>query len=205
MKRVITIVLMILAVLIVSAQDDMYFNKASDTSQPDTTAIKIYLTDAGAYEKKEVVQAEGTSTSLLFSRAMEFLSDWTGPDGNAKIGIDYSDKDTGTIIYKGRFSLGFKNVFLGDGWQRYANFTMKIRCKDGRAQVTVTVPTVTAIYNKNNMKIENTVHKLYNAILESKGKKRERGDVLMSDLLTTVDSIIDAIRIRLCETVEENF
>jgi hypothetical protein len=29
------------------------------------------------------------------------------------------------------------------GWDTWANFTLKIRCKDGRAQVSVTVPSLT--------------------------------------------------------------
>ena len=113
--------------------------------------IEINLTENGAYEKKEVVKVDSTKAIILFERAMIALSDWTGPDGKAKAGIDYQEKETGTVIYKGRYSLGFKNTFLGDGWYRYAEFTLKVRCKDGRAQVTIIVPSITAIYNRNGM------------------------------------------------------
>ena len=145
-------------------------------------AQDIKLTETGAYEKKEVVVVDSTKAIILFERAMIALSDWTGPDGKAKAGIDYQEKETGTVIYKGRYSLGFKNTFLGDGWDRYAEFTLKVRCKDGRAQVTVTVPTVTAIYNRNGMTRTNSVKKLSDAVQQSKGSKRERGEKLMNDL-----------------------
>ena len=39
------------------------------------------LNEAGADEQKEVVEVEGASAAVLFGRAMEALSDWTGPDG----------------------------------------------------------------------------------------------------------------------------
>ena len=50
--------------------------------------IEINLTESGAYEKKEVVKVDSTKAIILFERAMIALSDWTGPDGKAKAGID---------------------------------------------------------------------------------------------------------------------
>ena len=61
----------------------------------------IELTESGVYEKKEVVSADSVKAAVLFGKAMEALSDWTGPDGRSKAGIDYQDKESGTIIYKG--------------------------------------------------------------------------------------------------------
>lgn len=201
MKKTIFICLIGLVALTSYAQDDMYFDSQSNT--PPTDVSNIPLTDGGAYEKKEVVQVEGATASVLFSRAMEALSDWSGPDGKAKAGIDYHDKESGTVIYKGTFSLGFKNVFLGDGWNRYANFTLKTRCKDGRAQVTVTVPTITAVYTKNALKRESSTKELLDAVLKSKGNKRERGEALMADLTGTVDLMVAAMAKRLREGVED--
>ena len=160
-------------------------------------AQEISLTESGAYEKKEVVKVDSTTASVLFSRAMEALSDWTGPDGKAKAGIDYQDKETGTVIYKGNFSLGFKNTFLGDGWNRYANFTLKVRCKDGRAQVSVTVPTITAIYNKNGNRVEHSTAIWVDAVQKAKGAKHERGVKLIEDLTTTADGLVAAMSERL--------
>ena len=161
-------------------------------------AQDIKLTETGAYEKKEVVVGDSTKAIILFERAMIALSDWTGPDGKAKAGIDYQEKETGTVIYKGRYSLGFKNTFLGDGWNRYAEFSLKVRCKDGRAQVTVNVPTITAIHNKNGMSSTNSVAVWLDAVKKAKGAKHERGVKLMNDLTETADGLVAAM----CERIK---
>jgi len=163
----------------------------------NVNAQDIQLTETGAYEKKEVVVVDSAKAIVLYERAMIALSDWTGPDGKAKAGIDYQEKETGTVIYKGRYSLGFKNTFLGDGWNRYAEFSLKVRCKDGRAQVTVTVPTVTAIYNRNGMTRTNSVKVLLDAVKQSKGAKRERGENLIADITETADGLVVAMCERL--------
>ena len=160
-------------------------------------AQDIQLTETGAYEKKEIVVVDSAKAIILFERAMIALSDWTGSDGKAKAGIDYQEKETGTVIYKGEFSLGFKNVFLGDGWNRYANFVLKVRCKDGRAQVTVTVPQITAVYNRNGMKSSASTAQWVQAVKEAKGKKHERGVTLLNDLTSTVDGLAAAMAERL--------
>ena len=163
----------------------------------NVNAQDIELTETGAYEKKEVVVVDSTKAIILFERAMIALSDWTGPDGKAKAGIDYQEKETGTVIYKGVFSLGFKNVFLGDGWNRYADFVLKVRCKDGRAQVTVTVPQITAVYNRNGTKSSASTAQWVQAVKEAKGKKHERGIALLNDLTSTVDGLAAAMANRL--------
>lgn len=178
MKKVIFMMLMLTIVLSIDAQD-------------------IQLTETGAYEKKEVVVVDSAKAIILFERAMIALSDWTGPDGKAKAGIDYQEKETGTVIYKGRYSLGFKNTFLGDGWNRYAEFSLKVRCKDGRAQVTVTVPTITAIHNRNGMSSTNSVALWLDAVKKAKGAKHERGEKLMTDLIETADGLVSAMCERL--------
>lgn len=155
--------------------------------------IEINLTESGAYEKKEVVKVDSTKAIILYERAMIALSDWTGPDGKAKAGIDYQEKETGTVIYKGRYSLGFKNIFLGGGWYRYAEFTLKVRCKDGRAQVTVTVPSITAIHNRNGMTSTSSVAECLKVINNAKGAKHERGVKLMTDLTETADGLVFAM------------
>jgi len=161
------------------------------------SAQEINLTENGAYEKKEVVVVDSVKASILFGRAMEALSDWTGTDGRSRAGLDYHDKESGTVIYKGTFSLGFKNVFLGDGWERYADFTLKVRCKDGRAQVTMNVPSITAIYNRNGMKMSPSTAAWVKAVKESKGKKRERGEALLENMTSTADAIVAAMATRL--------
>lgn len=155
------------------------------------------MTPDGAYERKEVVTVDSVSAAVLYDRAMMALTDWTGPDGKAKAGIDYQNQETHTIIYKGMFSLGFKNTFLGDGWYRYANFTLKVRCKDGRAQVTLTVGTMTAIYNRGNIERSWTIAEIKESVMKSKGAKRERGETLLTDIVETADGIMAAMGAKL--------
>lgn len=171
MKKVFFIFALLLAKLTAGAQD-------------------IQLTSGGAYEKQEVVTVDSVSAAVLYDRAMMALTDWTGPDGKAKAGIDYQNQETHTVVYKGTFSLGFKNTFLGDGWHRYANFTLKVRCKEGRAQVTVTVGTMTGIYNRGNIERTWTIAEIKEAVKKSKGAKRERGEMLLADIVETADGIM---------------
>ena len=178
MKKVLFIFALLLATLTAGAQD-------------------IELTPDGAYEKKEVVTVDSVSAAVLYDRAMIALTDWTGPDGKAKAGIDYQNQETHTVIYKGMFSLGFKNTFLGDGWHRYANFTLKVRCKDGRAQVTVTVGTMTGIYNRGNIERSWTIAEIKEAAKKSKGARRERGETLLADIVETADGIMAAMGAKL--------
>lgn len=173
--------------------------------QLSAMAQTIEVNESGAYEKTEVVLVDSVSSGVLFGRAMEALSDWTGPDGNAKAGIDYQDKETGTVIYKGRYSLGFKNTFLGDGWSRYAEFTLKVRTKDGRAQVTVTVPKVTAVYSRNGTTREGTVAQLVSQVEKAKGAKGERGEKLLEDLTGTADGMVKAMAERLKNGADDDF
>lgn len=160
-------------------------------------AQTIELNESGAYEKREVVIVDSVSAGVLFSRAMEALSDWNGPDGKAKVGIDYQDKESGTVIYKGRYSLGFKNVFLGDGWRRYSDFTLKVKCKDGKAQVTVTVSTMTGEYNRNGMTRDWSLVELMDMVKKSKGNRKGRGEALLEDLVGTADGLVNAMCERL--------
>lgn len=181
MKKVTLTMLMLITGLLVNAQE-------------------IILNDKGAYEKKVVVSVDNTKASILYDRAMEALSDWTGASGKAQAGLDYHDRDAGTVIYKGHEYIGFKNVFLGDGWERYADFTLKVRCKDGRAQVTVTIPTITFVYNKNGMKRNYTAAEVSKAVEESKGKKKERGIVLLADIKELIETLSTDMSNRLNKT-----
>ena len=178
MKKALLAFVLLLATLTAGAQD-------------------IELTPDGAYEKKEVVTVDSASAAVLYDRAMIALTDWTGPDGKAKAGIDYQNQETHTVVYKGTFSLGFKNTFPGDGWNRYANFTLKVRCKDGRAHVTVTVGTMTGIYSRNNVERSWTIAEIKEAVKKSKGAKRKRGEMLLADIVETADGIMAAMGAKL--------
>lgn len=160
-------------------------------------AQEIELNDKGAYEKKNVVYVDSVKSTVLYDRAMVALSDWTGASGKAQAGLDYHDRDAGTVIYKGHEYIGFKNVFLGDGWERYADFTIKVRCKDGRAQITTSIPTITFVYNKNGMKRNFTAADVTKAVEEAKGKKKERGIALLADIKELIENISSAMSERL--------
>ncbi len=161
------------------------------------SAQGLELTESGAYELKDVVNVDGTSASILYDRAMIALVDWTGPDGKAKAGIDYQSQETHTVIYKGTFYLGAKNLALGSSVDRFADFTLKVRCKDGRAQVTVTVPTVTAVASVNGRRQTYTVEQLQKMVNEANGKSRSRGEVLMTNLKQIADGIMSSMIARL--------
>ena len=159
-------------------------------------AQDIELNDKGEYERKEVVEVSGATAATLYDRAMIALSEWSGPDGKAKAGLDYQNQETHTIIYKGTYYLGFKKLMMS-GWERYANFSLKVRCKDGKAQITVNVPTITGIY------LHNGVRKTYNInevldVKEKSGKKRaDRIEVLIENLRKNADALIAAMSDRL--------
>jgi len=122
MKKVLSIAIMLLMVMTVSAQEQLI---------------------NGAIEKKQVVMVDGVSADKLYVRALEALSDWAGAQGKSKIGIDVQDKDEGLVVYKGQLEMGFHKVNFMAGWEVYADFTIKIKCKDGRAQVSANVPSLT--------------------------------------------------------------
>lgn len=203
MRTIVITLALLMAGLSAGAQDDMYGIGQPDAKQAKGDSIDIKLTSSGAYERKEVVIVDGASAAVLYDRAMMALTDWTGVDGKAKAGIDYQNQETHTVVYKGTFSLGFKNIFLGDGWNRYANFTLKVRCKDGRAQVVVTVAQMTGIYNRGNVERSCTIAEMKEAVMKSKGAKRERGETLLAYIVETADGMISEMTEKLKATTAD--
>lgn len=119
---------------------------------PDVDSAAIIIKEKGVYEQKRVVKVGGAKASTLYRRAMEALSDWTGTEGRSKAGLDYCDKEEGIVTYKGEFYNGYRKLALGSQVPFFTDFTMKIRCKDGRAQITVTVPTMHAMLPNGQVK-----------------------------------------------------
>jgi predicted DNA-binding protein len=132
MKKVLLSMIMLMAGMVINAQ------------VPDIDSAAIIIKEKGVYEQKRVVTVDGAKASTLYRRAMEALSDWTGTEGRSKAGLDYCYKDEGIVTYKGEFYNGYRQLAFGQ-LPFYTDFTMKIRCKDGRAQITVIVPTMHAI------------------------------------------------------------
>lgn len=155
------------------------------------TAQGLPTKEDGSYEVKEVVTTDSVSAQVLYDRAMIALSRWS--EGNVEKNLDYHDRSAGTLIYKGIHSLGFKNVFLGDGWERYMNYSLKVRCKKGRAQVTLTVPTLLFVYNKNGVKQTYTTEQMNAAVASASGKKRERGQAILAEIKSYSESIVKAM------------
>ncbi len=175
MKKVLSIVALLLIGMMVSAQD-----------VPDIDSVANIIKEKGVYEQKRVVTVDGASASTLYRRAMEALSEWTGPEGRSKAGLDYCDKEEGIVTYKGVCYNGNKKV-LTTTTEIYTDFVLKVRCKDGRAQVTVTVPSMFLIL-PNGEKRSWSMHEVLNQMEEAKKKKGKKKDdqVSMREIVATL-------------------
>lgn len=104
----------------------------------------------GVYEQKKVVEVYDKTAAQIYVRALEVLSDWAGSQSRSKANVDVQDKDEGLIVYKGRIYMGYGKANMLYGWDTYADFTLKVRCKDGKAQLTMTVPSMTFQWDADN-------------------------------------------------------
>ena len=111
------------------------------TAAMAVNAQTVELTD-GVYELKQVVTVEGVKADGLYVRALEALSDWAGSQQQSKAQIDVQDKEEGLVVYKGQLYLGLNKINFMHGWNTFADFTMKVRCKDGKFQITTVVPSL---------------------------------------------------------------
>lgn len=111
------------------------------------------ILENGVYTCKCVKQQEGMSQSQLYLMAHTFLSDWVGPNSSSKNNIDFDDKESATIIAKGNYFLGFEKEMLY-GWDVYADFTISIKCKDGRFQVFTKIPTLSFWWTAGNVPVQ---------------------------------------------------
>ena len=117
----------------------------------------------GSYVYKFVQQAEGVSQNALYLRAHAFLSDWVGPNTNSKSSIDFDDKESATIIAKGTYFLGYEREMMY-GWNVYADFSVTIKCKEGRFQVMTKMPTMSFWWTAGNVPMQTI---LYNELYPS--------------------------------------
>lgn len=107
------------------------------------------LNESGVYELKVVEQYDSVKATTLYERSLVALSDVVGSYEKSKTNIDVAEKDAGMIVYKGELYLGFKKVNMMCGYETFANFTLKVRCKDGRVQYTLTVPSLHMYWSCN--------------------------------------------------------
>lgn len=101
----------------------------------------------GILECRQVVTVDSTPASKLYVRALEILSDWAGSQTRSRINIDVQDKDEGFIVYKGSEYIGYRKANMLYGWDTFADFTLKVKCKDSRAQIILTIPTMTFVWD----------------------------------------------------------
>lgn len=107
------------------------------------------LNESGVYELKVVEQYDSVKASTLYENSLIALSDVVGSREKSKTNIDVAEKEAGMIVYKGELYLGFRKVNMMCGYETFANFTLKVRCKDGKVQYTLTVPSLHMYWSCN--------------------------------------------------------
>ena len=201
MRKTFITLALLLVLIPAMAQDDIYEvnNRKNQKENSVPSNVDIQLTSAGAYEIQKVVCVDSTSASVLYDRAMMTLTDLTGSDGKAKAGIDYQNQETHTVVYKGKFEL--PGVYV-DCW---ADFTMKIRCKDGRAQLTVTVPMVEVNARSVQYGKSATIIELKQLTRQKNKKRRDRAIEWMRYIKKTAEGYMISMEDRLKGSDEEEF
>ena len=115
----------------------------------------------GVYETKTVSEVENLTADQLYLRTLEVLSDWAGSQNKSKANIDVQDKEGGIVVYKGSYYLGYRKQNLLYGWDTFADFTLKVRCKDGKIQVSASVPSMTFRWDATNETFTEPVSSFY--------------------------------------------
>ncbi|MBR1767105.1 MAG: DUF4468 domain-containing protein [Prevotella sp.] len=193
MKRVLLLIMLAAAVFSVNAQ----------VLSEDSAATIVK--EKGVFEQKKVVYVDSVKASTLYRRAMEALSDWTGTDGRSRAGLDYCDKEEGLVTYKGEFYNGYRKLLLGT-LPFYTDFTLKVRCKDGRAQVIVTVPTMHTVLN-NGKKRTWTVREIVDAqeSTTKKAKEKAKNKTNAISMREVVNLLLENMESALKQDKDEDF
>lgn len=106
-----------------------------------TFGQEVTFVDHDYLQIKEIVQTPNLTADQIYVNIQSLLSE-THPNTNCQFVIDYSDLKTGTIISKGKYYLGYKNVMSKHGYALLADYNLTIRIKEGRTQILIKVPTV---------------------------------------------------------------
>lgn len=88
-----------------------------------------------ALEYRTVVTFENTSATVLYSKALSAVSKISSKKMSSS--MDLKDDEGKHLIYKYTDFLGTKKK-----WEMYCDVILDIRCKDGRVQFIVNVPTL---------------------------------------------------------------
>lgn len=123
-------------------------------------AQDIQFNADGCYEVKKIVKADSVKAGTLYTRALEALSDWAGSQQKTKANIDVQDKDEGIVVYKGQLYLGYGKQNMLYGWDTFADFTLKVRCKDGKAQLQMVVPSLSYYWTADNTEYSAPINEL---------------------------------------------
>lgn len=110
-------------------------------------AQEITKNENGALELKQVVIVENATKNALFTNVRSMISDALPTSNNSKNSIDYSDLESGVIITKGLFYIGDAKGNFGCKWHIYDNYTMTVKVKDGKYQISIKVPSITLEYS----------------------------------------------------------
>ena len=173
MKKVLLSLMMLMTGMAINAQD-------------------ISLTPEGTYEVKEVINVENVSAATLYDRAVMALSDWTGASGKASAGLDVHERDAGLVVYKGHEYMWTKKQ-KRITYDVFADFTLKVRCKDGKAQITSTIHSMTAANKVFNLREAIQISSKDNDNEERKREIKERVEKVKS----IADVLLDAMSSRL--------
>lgn len=162
-----------------------------------TFAQDITLNPEKSLELKEVVQVEGMTKNDIYVAANSMLSNWI-PNANSKSSIDFADLETGTIILKGKIFLGFKKANMLYGYNNYAIINCTIRCKDGKYQVIIKVPSMEMEWSANQNPASETVpiEHLYPSfdgyktkLYQTKGSMKEFGPLIPEAMTNLMNAI----------------
>ena len=173
MKKVLLSLMMLMVGMTINAQD-------------------ISLTPEGTYEVKKVITVDNVSAATLYDRAVMALSDWTGASGKASAGLDVHERDAGLVVYKGHEYMWTKKQ-RRITYDVFADFTLKVRCKDGKAQITSTIHSMTAANKVFNLREAIQISSKDNDNEERKREIKERVEKVKS----IADVLLDAMSSRL--------
>ncbi len=158
------------------------------------------LNEEGVYEIKKVVVVDGVSANELYLRALEVLSDWNGSNFKSKSQIDVQDKDAGLVVYKGKIYNGFRlyNKLIKYGWDAFSDFTLRIKCKDEKCQLTLTVPSMTFLFNGDasteTVPIDKLIPYNYKPIYNIKKVALEYTPKVYKDMTETMDMLTEKMK-----------
>ena len=173
MNKVLLSLMMLMTGMVINAQD-------------------ISLTPEGTYEVKKVITVDNVSAATLYDRAVMALSDWTGASGKASAGLDVHERDAGLVVYKGHEYMWTKKQ-RRITYDVFADFTLKVRCKDGKAQITSTIHSMTAANKVFNLREAIQISSKDNDNEERKQEIKERVEKVKS----IADVLLDAMSSRL--------